>query len=191
MNWKSKSVQSLIKKSSINDPIEIIRNKARELVVNAYNEGWAGPPFDPIRLAQTMGYIVLPNEELIDARTIPNKENSYTIEYNPYQKEARINFSIAHEIGHTFFPDCNETIRNREDEKDSDTWELEFLCDIAASEILLPYAEFTNEANSIPLDLDSLIKIANKYKASIESVFLRFCEVIDKPCTIILSSFNN
>jgi hypothetical protein len=191
MNWNNKSVQALININFEKNPIEIIRELARDLVMKAYNEGWEGPPFDPIKLVQILGYRVLPNENVLDARIIADNANSFTIEYNPNQRESRINFSIAHEIGHTFFPDCNESIRNRESEKDIDTWELEFLCNIAASEILLPYAEFTAEANSVPLNLDSVLKIANKYKASVESVFLRFCEVVDKPCSIILASFTD
>lgn len=191
MIWKSKSVLDLINSNIEKDPIEIIREKARELVIKAYNEGWAGPPFDPIKLASMLGYSILPNESILDARIIAFRDKSFTIEYNPHQRESRINFSVAHEIGHTFFPDCNERIRNREAEKDIDTWELEFLCNIAASEILLPYAEFSAEANSVPLNLESILKISNKYKASVESVFLRFCEVVDKPCLIILASFSD
>jgi hypothetical protein len=191
MNWINQSVLELIDKSTEKDPIEIIREKAREVVIKAFNQGWEGPPFDPIKLAQILNYKVLPNESVLDARILTDRESSFTIEYNPHQKEARINFSIAHEIGHTLFPDCSQTIRNREAEKDIDTWEIEFLCNIAASEILLPYAEFSVEANSVPINLESILNISNKYKASVESVFLRFCEVVDKPCLVILASFTD
>lgn len=189
MIWTSQSVKKLLTANAVTNPIDIIRESARELVINAFNEGWVGPPFNPIKLAQIIGIRVLPNESIFDARIYSNSDNSFTIEYNPNQNESRINFSIAHEIGHTFFPDCKEQIRNREVTKDQEAWEIEFLCNIAASELLLPYAEFNNEANSLPLNLDSIKSISNKYRASIESVFLRFCEVVDKPCTIILASF--
>jgi Zn-dependent peptidase ImmA (M78 family) len=191
MNWTDKSVQSLINANSEKNPIDIIRELARDLVINAYDKGWAGPPFDPIKLAQILGINVLPNDSILDARIYCNAEGSYFIEYNPHQKESRINFSIAHEIGHTFFPDWKYKIRNREDEKGIDTWELEFLCNIAASEILIPYAEFNNEANSVPLTMDSILNISNKYKASVESVFLRFCEVVEKSCVILIASFSD
>jgi hypothetical protein len=191
MNWTNTSIESLLKLHNRSDPVELIRELTRELVLRAYNLGWSGPPFDPIQLATILNLSVLPNENILDARIIPGRGDSLIIEYNPYQREARINFSIAHEIGHTFFPDCGQKVRNREEDKDTNTWELEFLCDIAASEFLLPYAEFTQEANAVPLSLQSLLDIANKYKASVESVFLRFCEVVDKPCTIILASFTD
>jgi Zn-dependent peptidase ImmA (M78 family) len=191
MHWKNKSVIQLIKNNMDEDPIEIIREKSREVVVKAYDLGWEGPPFDPIKLAQILGYEILPNEDIIDARTLSPQNKSFRIEYNPFQRDTRINFSIAHEIGHTLFDDCHERIRNRESNLDDDNREVELLCNIAASEILLPYAEFSSEVNSIALNLDSLLKISNKYKASVESVFLRFCEVINKPCSIILASFTS
>jgi Zn-dependent peptidase ImmA (M78 family) len=191
MTWNNNSVQNLINTSSESNPIDTIRELARALVIDAYNKGWEGPPFDPIKLAQILGIRVLPNESILDARIYSNLDETFIIEYNPHQKESRINFSIAHEIGHTFFPDWKNKVRNRENEKDRDTWELEFLCNIAASEILLPYAEFNNEANSIPLTLESILQISNKYKASVESVFLRFCEVVEKSCAILITSFSD
>jgi len=191
MKWSHKSALGLISKDERIDPAEKIRELARNLVLKGYNLGWNGPPYDPIKLANLLEIDVLPNESINDARIIPYKNNSYKIEYNPYQRDTRINFSIAHEIGHTLFPDCEDQIHNREPLKNTDSWELEFLCDIAASEILLPYADFTIEANSVSPNIDNLLKISNKYKASVESVFLRFCEVIDKPCTIILAAFDS
>jgi hypothetical protein len=191
MKWTHPSVVIFLNEYNKKDPVELIRELTRTLVLKAYNLGWSGPPFDPIQLAHILKLSVFPSEDVIDARIIPGRGESLIIEYNPYQRETRINFSIAHEIGHTFFPDCGTRIRNREEDKDANTWELEFLCDVAASEILLPYAEFSQEANSVPLSLHSLLDLANNHKASVESVFLRFCDVIDEPCTIILASFTD
>src|ERR1051326_9471780 len=192
--WKNQSVVKLMAEGddlTESSPIDIIRDRARDLVLKAFNLGWSGPPFSPVELARLLKISVPPNEAIPDARTIPLSKTSFTIEYNPFQKESRINFSIAHEIGHTLFSDCHEQIRNREEDRAPDVWELEFLCDIAASEILLPYAQFSEEANSVPLNLHSLLEISNKYKASLESVFLRFCEVIDKPCAMLVASFKD
>lgn len=183
--WKHPSVIKLIKENNNSNPIEIVKAKTREFVLEAFTNGWSGPPFNPIELAKLLEIEVMPNESVLDARILP-LENKQRIEYNPNQRATRINFSIAHEIGHTFFSDCNETIRNREKKLESNFDELEYLCDVVASEILLPYAEFNNEANSVPLNLDSLLKISEKYKASLTSVFLRFCEVVDKSCAIII-----
>jgi O-acetyl-ADP-ribose deacetylase (regulator of RNase III) len=189
--WYNKSINQLLQDEDEADPIKIVRRKTRELILYGYNLGWSGPPFDPIKLAQILKIELQPNELIPDARLIPTKGKKYTIEYNPFQRNTRINFSIAHEIGHTLFPDSHKKIRNRLKSIDKSGWELEFLCDIAASEILLPYAEFSREANKTKLDLNSLIELGNKYNASLEAVFLRFCEVVDKPCSTIVATFQS
>ncbi|MHA4847182.1 ImmA/IrrE family metallo-endopeptidase [Flavitalea antarctica] len=170
------------------DPVAIVRQKARTMVLNAFERGWSGPPFDPFKLARLLNIGVAPNESITDARIL-EVNGEFQIEYNPFQKPTRTNFSVSHELGHILFSDWSETIRNREDKRIGDLWELEFLCDVAASEILLPYAEFTTEANSVALNMKSLLEISNKYKASLEAVFLRFAEVVNKPCAIIIAYF--
>lgn len=191
INWKHPSVLRLLKENSFSsDPSEIIREKSRTMVLEAFTNGWQGPPFDVIKLAKMNGYEVRPNELVGEARILPEGD-SYIIEYNPFQSAARINFSVAHEIAHTLFTDCGDTIRHRKNELESGSWQLEFLCNIAAAELLLPYAEFTNTANESALEIESLIQIARRYKSSVESVFLRFSQVVEKPCTIAICSFTN
>ncbi len=192
IDWTHKSVLQLIKnnKQLGEDPITIIKEKSRALILDAFTRGWLGPPFDVVQLAQMNNIQISPYELVPDARILPVRENQFKIEYNPFQSPARINFSIAHEIGHTLFADCAETVRNREVKLEDESWQLEFLCNVAASELLLPYAEFSVEANEIELTIDSLISLARKYNASVESVLLRFCEVVEKPCTMALASFN-
>ena len=178
----------LIEENYETDPIKIIRQKARDMVLNGFEKGWSGPPFDPFTLARLLNINVTPNESINEARILL-VNSKFQIEYNPYQRPTRINFSISHELGHILFSDWNETIRNREEDKIGGLWELEFLCDIAASEILLPYAEFAKEANELSLNMSSLLEISNKYQASLEAVFLRFAEVVSKPCAILIASF--
>lgn len=187
--WKNKSVESLIEETGYEDPIYAIKELSRNVIMQASQVGWSGPPFDPLELCKYLDMDISPNEDIVDARTIPLGKSNFRIEYNPYQTVNRVNFSICHEIGHTFFSDCSDRIRNREKVL-GDPWELEFLCNIAASELLLPYSIFKNEANELPLNINSLIEISGKYKASLEAVFLRFCEVSTRPCAIAISSFD-
>lgn len=193
--WTDKSVVKLIEKygtTGEQNPIHLIREIARELVLKSFTKGWQGPPFDMVKLAELEGIFVSPNSNVVDGRIIPQPRGKYEIEYNPNQSRSRINFSIAHEIAHTFFPDCREKVRNRYSKEEiqlENNWELEFLCNVAASELLLPYAEFSREANALPLNLETIKHLADRYNASIESVFLRFTEVIDKPCTVAIASY--
>src|SRR5690606_8156417 len=189
-NWHHQSVLKLIEESGNDDPFDEIKTRARNLVLHAFEKGWSGPPYNPIQLAELLGMNVLPNDSVIDARIIPQPKNSFQIQYNPFQKPTRINFSVAHEIAHTLFSDCADSIRNREEEP-QDNRQLEQLCNAAAAEIQLPYAIFSNDANIMLPSIKNLINLATKYKASLESVFIRYTEVIDQPCAILIGIFQD
>lgn len=186
-NWNHVSVKRLIQESGNPDPVDEIKTRARGLVLQAFEMGWDGPPFSPIQLAKYLNMDVIPNDAVMDARIVP-MNNNFQIQYNPFQRPTRINFSVAHEIAHTLFSDCAQAVRNRE-ESPAEHRQLEQLCNAAASEIQLPYAFFSNDANSSPPSMGSLIDLAKKYNASLESVFMRYTEVIDKSCAILIGIF--
>ncbi|MGB3870862.1 MAG: ImmA/IrrE family metallo-endopeptidase [Flavobacteriales bacterium] len=192
--WSHPSVVTLLRAQGADanaDAVNIVKSMARQVVLDAYTAGWSGPPFNLIDLAQMRDIEVVPNEVVLDARIIPVDPQRFLIEYNPFQSETRINFSIAHEIGHTLFPDCRDFIRNREAQPERDSWELEFLCNVAAAEILLPYALFSADAVSAPMTIDGITELAKKYKASLESVLLRFIDVIEAPATMAIARFTD
>ncbi|WP_052324154.1 ImmA/IrrE family metallo-endopeptidase [Flavihumibacter sp. ZG627] len=186
--WNHKSVIRLMEESGNDDPVNEIRTRARNLVLKAFELGWEGPPYSPIELAKFLNIDVIPNDSVTDARIVPLNKKHLQIQYNPFQKPTRINFSVAHEIAHTLFSDCEDDIRNREDEPQINR-QLEQLCNTAAAEIQLPYAVFSNDANTARPSIEGLIELATKYKASLESVFIRYTEVIDKPCAILIGIF--
>lgn len=187
--WTHKSVIKLMQESGNSDPLEEIKSRARHLVLQAFEMGWDGPPYSPVQLAEYLGMEVTPNDSVIDARIVPQRKG-YQIQYNPFQRPTRINFSVSHEIAHTLFSDCAESIRNRENEP-MDNRQLEQLCNAAAAEIQLPYAVFSHDANAAPPSIEGLIELATRYKASLESVFIRYAEVIDKPCAILIGIFHS
>ncbi len=185
--WSHPSVLRLINESGNPDPMDEIRSRVRDTVVKAFEKGWQGPPYSPIELASFMGFQVTPNDAVVDALIAPNKD-SFEIQYNPFQRQNRIHFSIAHEIAHTFFPDCAEATRNRE-QHPVENRQLERLCNAGAAEIQLPYAIFSHDANKAEPSMKGLIGLAGKYQASLESVFIRYTEVIDMPCVILIGIF--
>jgi hypothetical protein len=187
--WKHKSVVNLLLESNHDDAYEEVRQRARKKVLFALDNGWEGPPFSAIQLAQILGIELVPNDSIADARTIPLGVDKFKIEYNPFQKPTRMNFSISHEITHTFFSDCYEMIRNREEEPDENK-ELEELCNVGAAELQLPYVVFPKDANDLDnITLLKLIDLAKKYKTSLEALFLSFVQVVDRPCAIMLCTF--
>src|SRR3954463_1595431 len=112
--WSHPSVQQLLDESGQSDPYTEIARRAREIVLDALEEGWSGPPFDPFELAERVGIETVPREDLDDARLVsPQGEEPPRIEFNPHRRPARVRFSVAHELGHFLFSDHAAQTRYR------------------------------------------------------------------------------
>lgn len=181
--WTNKSVLALARDG---DPVEAITTRARDAVAQALDRGWTGPPFDPIKLAAIMGLEITANSELRDARTVPAARNELRIEFNPSRPRGRMRFSITHEIAHTFFPDCGEKVRNRghHTSLQNDEWQIEALCNIAATELLMPFGAM-RESQPSSLDIHRVLELQRKFDVSTEAVTIRLAETSDE----LLASF--
>lgn len=173
--WTHESIPGL---AGDQDPIEVMVEKANEMALKAIDQGWEGPPFDPFKLAELNGLLVIPNESVRDARLVPLPQKRFRIEYNPNCPMARIRFSVAHEIAHTLFPDCAKEIRNRQAKNDieADEWQLELLCNLGAAEILMPTGSFP-EIGRANFSIDKILQLRIAFQVSTEAVLLRFLKL--------------
>jgi Zn-dependent peptidase ImmA (M78 family) len=173
------------------DPVALILKTASTVALNAMQEGWTGPPFDPFVLAEVLHIAVVPNSEIVDARTVPLRSNRLQIEYNPNRPRARIRYSIAHEIAHTFFPDCAERIRNRtaRHEYSPDEWEVEMLCNLGAAELLMPTGSL-GELKERAVSIHDILDLRKQFEVSVESVLLRLIRVTQQPYLMFAASRN-
>lgn len=184
--WTNKSVAQL---AGATNPIDVVVNRARQVTLDAMADGWSGPPFDPVELALRLGIAVEPREDIPDARTVPAPGNSLKIEFNPNRPRGRVRYSIAHEIAHTFFPDCAEQVRNRADksEIEGDDWQLEMLCNIAAAELVMPIGSFPDLRDK-HVSIDELMTLRREYDVSTEALLLRFIRLTRTPCALFAAS---
>jgi len=182
--WTHPSVRSLTALSGSN-PFDAITAKARETVFKAIQSGWSGPPYDPFALADFLKISVEPRQDVVDARTLPIGGGGFRIEFNPNRSAARINFSVAHEIAHTLFPDCAQAIRNRftHATAKANDWQLEVLCNIGAAEILMP-AGSLRLGEGTPLTIDTVIALRQQYAVSSEAVLLRIAKLTSQRCFV-------
>ena len=187
INWTNKSVLAFARDQ---DPIEVMEERARVAVLGAMDQGWKGPPFDPIALAQILKLSIAPRADISDARTIPGK-SGLSIEFNPLRPRGRLRFSIAHEIAHTFFPDCAEAVRERGGfhPHQSDSWQLEVLCNIGAAELLMPTGSFP-ELGSCQLDIGPLLRLRKTFDVSTEALLIRATKLTKSPCAAFCASFD-
>jgi hypothetical protein len=100
-----------------------------------------------------------------------------------------VRFSLAHEIAHTLFPDCGKIVRNRaaRHEFSGDEWQLEMLCNIAASELLMPDSTFATLAEKRPL-IDELMGLRVTFDVSTEALLLRYARTTRHACFVFAAS---
>jgi O-acetyl-ADP-ribose deacetylase (regulator of RNase III) len=183
--WSNASVLRL---SGGRDPVQAIVQAARDVVLEAIDSGWSGPPYDPIKLAEMRGISISPRADIPDARIVPAGQGRLLIEYNPTRPVGRLRYSIAHELAHTLFPDCAERIRNRgKSVVAGDEWQLEALCNLAAAELLMPIGSIQREQNS-ELVLDNILKIRKQFEVSTEAVLIRMVHLSEESCAVFVAS---
>jgi hypothetical protein len=179
---------SVLKFAGGREPVQALVEAARDLILKAIDEGWSGPPFDPMQLAELRGIQVSPRGDIPDARTVPQGQNRLIIEYNPTRPNGRVRYSIAHEIAHTLFPDCGVKIRNRGlHGGGKDDWQLEALCNIAAAEILMPMGSMKTDDVGL-LDINIISETRKRFDVSTEAVLIRLAHLSDEPCAVFTAS---
>ena len=184
--WKHPSVQLF---AAGENPISKMISLASELALKSMDAIAAVRRVDPFLLAEMKRIPVVPNESIADARLVPLGNNRLQIEFNPAQPKTRIRFSIAHELAHTFFPDCHEVVRNRLQQKHfgPNDWELEMICNVGAAELLMPIASFP-ELKSEGLNIDALMKLRETLEVSAEALLSRVARVTVESCSMFAAS---
>ena len=128
-----------------------------------------------------------PTMTLSMRRTVP-AEGGLRIEFNPNRPHGRVRYSVTHEIAHTLFPDCAETVRNRLQsvEPRDDMWQLELLCNIGAAELLMPsgYTNLEDEG----VDIDNLLRLRGKFDVSTEAILIRIAKLTSRPCAVFTAA---
>ena len=181
--WTNKSVLTL---AGGENPIIAIKRKARELVLLARDRGWNGPPFNPIFIADLLKIPVTANASVADA-CIVSTDGKLQIQFNPTQVRERVRFSIAHEIAHSLFADVADEVRNRGGNKIvKDDWQLEVLCNLAASEFVMPIGSIS--AREKLVSLEELMTERRKFDVSAEAFLIRVTKIANEPVVMFCAS---
>jgi O-acetyl-ADP-ribose deacetylase (regulator of RNase III) len=182
-HWKHPSVRALAEDG---DPVDLIVEKARALILEVFDARALTLPIDPLKLAEHRSIPVVPRTDVRDARTICGPGDTPIIEYNPNRPKARIRFSLCHELAHTLFPDCTREVRNRlyHAETTPVSYELEMLCNLAAAEFLLPIGSIKEDLSNFRLSIETALQLRLKYEASVEAVLLRLAGLSSSPCAV-------
>lgn len=187
--WTNDSVATLLDEESASDPVDAITQRARRAVLKGVDEGWTGPPFDPLRLADLLRIEVAPSADIADAQTVSVGSSRGRIEFNPNRPVGRVRYSVAHEIAHTLFTDCLDQVRRRVRHQDAqgDEWQLEALCNIGAAEILMPFGTLPSLSRD-DLGIERVISLQKEYLVSIEAMAIRIVRLSEFPCAMFCAS---
>lgn len=113
------------------------------------------------------------------------KKDGFVVFLPPFHPKVRKNFSLAHEIGHTCFYDKHSSppsplIPSSFSNKMDVAKEIERLCDIFATNLLLPKNEvlkFAGEINNGRCDILTIEKLAKHFGVSIKTFVIRIKEL--------------
>src|SRR5581483_5888106 len=165
IRWTNSSVRAFAGNSP--NPVHIMETRVRALVLKAMDQGWSGPPYDPIRLAEILGYEIEASEDVKEARVSLHNNGKFKVEFNPTRPQGRIYFSVAHEIAHTLFPDCKDRVRHRNvhDHLEQDDWQIEVLCNLGAAELLIAVGSF-GELRNASFSIEELLTRRKDFQVS-------------------------
>jgi len=180
--YSDPDIISLSKQSGgLIDPRWKVVNMARALVEKA--KDFSGLPNDPVERLKIIASLsrikIMPmaidqaREERRDAVLYPT-DSGWTVLYNPNCLKSRIVFTIGHEIIHTFFPNSRSGARFRSmtSPGSRESNELELLCHLGASELVMPLDEFQLQANG-RFSLSSVQRLASYFGTSFEATVYR------------------
>ncbi len=164
-NWTSAAARRLL--AHAGNPATI--DEAVRIVAADVLAGVVCPPTDLEAVSARAGAARLLPEDLPFSGELRREGGEYVIVYAAHARWARQRFTIAHEIGHLIFEKtgANPPRVGRE---------LERLCDMLATEILLPAACFKQQAGSRP-SLRQVFALAKTFEASLAATTIRCCEL--------------
>jgi len=163
------------------DPRSTVVHMARSLAGKV--DGFPGVPTDPLerlKVLASLGGIKVQamdmdrqRKEKRDAALFPTRLG-WLVLYNPNRPRARVVFTIAHEITHTFFPNSLKGARFRSitnpDSREAN--ELERLCDLGAAELVMPLGQFQRESGN-EYGLAAVARLASRFGTSFEATAFR------------------
>ena len=198
---RHEQILALARRHGVRDGIEeLVCSLARarlaeaEELLGAVDAGWSPPPFDPLLVAQALGIRCRAVEgEGLDDAMIYLADGVPTVLYRKGRAGVRTRFSLFHEIAHTLFPGFGENpaYRRRRRPLFDPDGQLEYLCDKAAAEFLMPMDLFWVDLLERGFGAGRLPGLCRRYGASLEAVALRMVETDMQPCAVALFGMRN
>lgn len=158
---------------------EIVRKLCDDLI----HEAGVEPPVNVRLLASMRGISEVEEREQPWAGVLAPGDGHFVVGVRASDGAERQRFTVLHEAGHTLLPGFAESRQYR---CDGPKTREEQLCDIAASELLLPRRFFVRSLRDARPGLDGVEDLASEYDASIEATALRVSDLAEVPTALIV-----
>lgn len=146
-------------------------------------------PNEPITLVEGQDFsdqfegMLLPN---------PNKNGEWGIIYNSSLKsKGRINFTIAHELGHYFlhrkiYPNGKQCSSKDMLDWESEEFKIESEANTFASYLLMPLDDFRTQIKSKEISLQIMQNLSDRYQVSVTAAILKWLRMTDQRAMIVV-----
>ena len=164
--WKSAAARRLLKMAGNPPAVE----EAVRIVANGLLEGVHGPPTDLEAIGPRLNISEFRSEDIPISGELCRDENGFKVVFSSYLSLERRRFTIAHEIGHAVFEATGKNCPRI-------GTELERLCDMLATEIIMPRDQFLK---SLPdeVSVRMVFDLARTFQASISATAIRCAELL-------------
>ena len=188
--WNGPTARLLEEIYGCKSPVSLFVSRARELVKTS---NMTKPPFDPFRYARILKILVEePADMVLDGTLRRGDDGAFIVYLKRDVSRQRKNFTLAHEIAHTFFYDAQQTKIDKNRGSERFDPEEERLCDLAAAELLMPFAVFRsdlmrlrNREELAAITPVVLIDLARRYDVSTRAVAIRASWTVEDLACVI------
>lgn len=145
------------------------------------------PPVNPAMVASLQGIGRIDLCDLPWAGCLVNEGREFVIRVRASDPSGRRRFTTFHEIAHTFLPGFEHQMQYRcsPDSTRKARDRNEQLCDLAASEMLLPGRHVAAALADLDFGLDAVEVIAEDFDASLEATARRVTSLAEEPTLFI------
>jgi hypothetical protein len=158
----------------------------RAICERLLDEGEITPPVDVDLIASLCGIVAVEQRDSGPTGMLAKTDRGWVASVLADDGAERQRFTVLHEGGHTLLPGFQrggpfhrcKGERTREEE----------LCDVAASELLLPRRFFVDDLATVPFDLSGLEDLAGAYKASVQATAVRSVDLSTAPAAMVVLS---
>lgn len=156
----------------------VIRGLCEALLCDAEAE----PPVPVERIASLRGIARIDERDQPYAGLLTPRGNNFAVSVRTSDSYERQRFTVCHETGHTLFAGFSQRQFRCGGKKNP----LEQRCDLAATEMLLPYRFFVDDLAAGEFGLATVETLANHYEASIEATALRAVDLGPEPALFMV-----